>query len=137
MEPNKYCVLKKFLIRGVSCHGCLINILYLVPAEVWGCILSVMELIQSLLLLRVAYHVMDPIEYPEPCFYIEGYILPWVLIRAVLATHDARIIAIFPAGNGIDLNQTNDYHLQHIFQVLINLHGQESTKKHPYHLVLF
>ncbi len=43
---------------------------------------------------------------------------------AVVITRDARLIAIFPAGNIIGSEaQNNDCHLQHLFQVLINLHG--------------
>ncbi len=67
----------------------------------------------------------------------------WVAIyriRAVLTTRDARKIAIFPVGNDIDLKHrltTNYYDLQHIFQVLINLHCQKSTRKHLHRLVLF
>ncbi len=61
-----------------------------------------------------------------------------VILSAVLSTRGARIIAIFPAGKRYQFEaQTNDYHLQHIFQVFINLHGQKCIRKHPHRLVLF
>ncbi len=59
-------------------------------------------------------------------------------IRAVLATRDARIIAIFPAGNDIDLKHRLTIIIFKIFfQIFINLHGQKSIRKHPHRLVLF
>ncbi len=33
--------------------------------------------------------------------------------------------------------QNNNSHFQHLFQVLINIHGWKSTRKHPHRLVLF